>query len=160
MKQTQNIFDGFHDIITPDPVSMFPASDGYPAALVLLAAAIFPIGLHLYKRHMRNLYRRDALGELERIRSMASLDGQLLSTMQLLKKAAIIAYGREDVAALSGRQWWSFLESKSGIGPGRDIQNYCDSIYLGGEQLSSKRNVAVMHYVTKWIRKHRSGKID
>lgn len=161
MKQTENIMANFNDIITPEPISMFPASDGYLLLLILLLSAMVPISLYAYKYHMRNLYRKDALKEIKRVKNTdLSLDKELTYVLQLLKRVAIVAYSRETVARLSGKKWWQFLEEKSHIGLGDDLEAYCESIYQRDNAMTHAKNSAVINYTTKWIKKHKGAKID
>ncbi len=158
---TENIMANLHDIITPDPISMFPASDGYAILLMLIAATLFPLSLYAYKYHMRNLYRKDALKEIKQVRDTDSpLDKELVYMLQLLKRVAIVAYTREKVANLSGKTWWQFLKEKSHISMGDDLEAYCESIYLGDSTLTQAKNDAVINYITKWIKNHKGAKID
>ena len=160
MKGSENILAAFHDIIPPHPVSMLPASPGYFALLILVLAALFPIGLYLYRHHMRNLYRKDALAELSALGSVTAPDEQLLAGLQLLKRAAIVAYGRKQTAALTGSDWWRFLGGKSGQMLDAGLQSYCEAVHLGNAKPDSDRNRQVFAYVRRWIKKHRGVKID
>ncbi len=158
---TENIMANFHDIITPDPISMFPVSDGYVVLLLLLAAALFPLSLYAYKYYTRNIYRKEALNEIKQIKSAdMPPDKELTSTLQLLKRVAIVAYSREEVASLSGKQWWQFLKAKSHITPDDHLDAYCESIYLSNRVLTYEKNDTVIKYAKKWIKKHQGAKID
>jgi len=160
MSQPEDIFAHFHDIITPPPVSLFPHTPGYVALAILLAAALFPIGLRAWKRHRRNRYRREARAELARLRAMASPRAQLLATLRLLKRAAIVAYGRGEAAALEGERWWRFLHETSGIVLAPGLQAYCAAVYGDGARIDRERNGEVMAYAGRWLKRHRSGAID
>ena len=160
MKGSENIFAAFHDIIPPPPVSLLPAAPGYLALLIFVLAALFPISLYLYKRHMRNLYRSDALAELSNLKNLENPDEQLLRTLQLIKRAAIVAYGRQPAAALTGPEWWQFLGRKSGHALDLELQSYCREVYLGQAKADKECNSRILAYIHRWIKKHRGVKID
>jgi len=107
-----------HDIVVPAPVSWLPPAPGwYALALTLLLFLIW--GAVVWYRHRRrNLYRRQALAELARIETALAGDGAtnllLPRVPELLKRAALAAYDREEVASLSGKPWLDFLDHSGG----------------------------------------------
>ena len=159
--KTENIFANFHDIIMPPPVSMRPQTDGYLLLLILLLSFLFPLGIYLRKRYLRNLYRKQALNELTVI--VIKKDKpveQLREQLNLLKRTALSAYPRADVAKLSGEDWWAFLHQKSGLQADPVLQRYCENIYLDIASINTDGNRKVAHYVKRWIKKHKGVKID
>ena len=159
MKKVQNIFENFNDIIPPDPVSMFPSSDGYILILIFLFSTLFPLGIYAYKYHNRNLYRKEALVELEKISHQTAAESQLLYLLELLKRVSIVAYSRKEVAHLTGASWWNFLDSKSSTVMDKPLQDYCDALYLKDTAFSSDKNNEVISYIKRWIKNHKGAKI-
>lgn len=89
----------------PDPVSLAPQTAGWwgLGALVLVALAY---GVWRLLSHWRaNAYRRAALREL----ALAGDDPAQVAT--ILRRAALVAYPRRDVAGLTGSSWVSFLRA-------------------------------------------------
>ena len=156
----ENIFANFHDIIMPPPVSIQPETDGYLLLLLLLLSFLFPLGLYLRKRYLRNLYRKQALNELAKIGKIDEPAQQLRAMLDLLRRAALSAYPRVDVAKLSGEAWWDFLHKKSGLQADSALQRYCENIYLDTSAIDRDGNRKVSHYVKRWIKKHKGAKID
>lgn len=103
-----------HDIVVPAPVPWLPPAPGwYALGLTLLLFLLW--GTVVWYRHwQRNAYRRQALAELARIEN--ALDGDKAAHLllprlpELLKRTALAAYGRGEVASLSGKTWLDFLD--------------------------------------------------
>ncbi|WP_315901551.1 DUF4381 domain-containing protein [Salipiger bermudensis] len=93
----------------PSPVPLVPQTWGW-AALALLLLALVLAGLWRWHRHrVANGYRRAALAALAQAGSVAEL-------ATILRRAALAAYPRAEVASLTGGDWTAFL-SRSGRGP-------------------------------------------
>jgi hypothetical protein len=94
------------DIVVPPAVSFWPPALGWwmvGAACVI--AAGFAVAATV--RHwLRNAYRREALRALE------GADGRDISA--ILKRAALAAFPREQVASLNGVAWLAFLDRTGG----------------------------------------------
>jgi hypothetical protein len=106
-----------HDIVVPTPVSWLPPAPGwYALGLTLLLFLLWGAVLW-YRRWQRNAYRRQALAELARIENALAEDSAphlLLPRLpELVKRTALAAYGRGEVAFLCGRPWLDFLDHSS-----------------------------------------------
>jgi hypothetical protein len=107
-----------HEILLPAPVSWAPRTIGWYVAfgLILLVAARW-IDDRL-RRIRRNRYRRSALGELaiiERDLERPEARAEALAAIPgLLKRTALSAFPRAQVAALSGQAWLAFLDETMG----------------------------------------------
>ena len=91
-----------HDIVVPPPVSWWPPDTG---GLLVLAGVIFClilIGFQKYLRYRKNRYRRAGLDLLD-----DASTAQEVSV--ILKRVALAAFPREQVASLYGAQWADFL---------------------------------------------------
>jgi hypothetical protein len=94
------------DIVVPPPVSFWPPAPGWwVVGAACLAAASFAIAT-VIRHRARNAYRREALRELE------SADARDISA--ILKRAALAAFPRSEVASLSGPAWLAFLDRTGG----------------------------------------------
>jgi len=105
-----------NDIVLPATVSWWPPAIGwyFLAALLLVAFAWFIY--QSLQRWMNNRYRRAALRELQLLaedgQSAGSRDSNLRQLPILLKRTALAAYPRKQVASLTGKDWHKFLNSK------------------------------------------------
>lgn len=103
------LLDQLVPMAEPPPVPMVPQTAGW-AVLAALAAAALLLAVRQGVRHRRaNAYRRAALRDLPR----AGDDPKALAS--LLRRTALAAFPRRDVAALTGSEWLSFLDETSGI---------------------------------------------
>lgn len=146
---TETALRTLHDIAVPPPVSWLPQTWGWGllAALLLLGFAIL-----LYrwaKRYQRNAYRREALRVLETISSKA----QAADVAELLKRTALSAWPRTDVAALSGGQWVAFLEGHSPEPLGSDLKAFLASREYQPDQHVNDMPVIVTQ-ARLWIERH------
>jgi hypothetical protein len=115
---TRAALDQIADIVAPPPVSWSPQTWGWAAvAVALLAAASWALWRWLRWRQA-NRYRAEALEELSKLE--AGLDDAktrplaLAAIPPLLKRVALAAWPRPEVAALSGAPWIAFLRAHGG----------------------------------------------
>jgi len=106
------------DITTPAPVSWVPQTWGWAVvAAVVLATALW-FAVRLRKRQLANRYRREALAELTlleaRLADSAHRASALAAIPPLLKRVALAAWPRPEVASLSGEAWVAFLRRHAG----------------------------------------------
>jgi hypothetical protein len=106
------------DIVVPDPVSWTPQTWGWwVLAGALLVAAVL-LAIRQVRRFMANRYRREALQEWAALEaSLASEDRRAAALGELavlLKRTALSAWPRDEVASLSGRTWIDFLRRHGG----------------------------------------------
>ena len=101
-----------HDIVRPDPVSMTPQTDGWLVALGWTAAVVALAAIKFVQHRRRNRYRREALDELQRIDTTSESAATEVSSV--LKRTALVAYPRHEVASLYGAAWADFLVESAG----------------------------------------------
>ena len=147
-----------HDIVVPGPVAWWPPAPGWYAVIVVAAVALAAL-LWKYWRHWRcNRYRGEALKELERLRRGAA-GGDLSELPGLLKRAALSAWPRRQVAGLVGEDWHRFLDQsantdrfRSGVGDLLDRLAYASG---DGAVLSGEEKKTVLDAARMWLRHHR-----
>lgn len=106
--------DHLHDIVMPPPVSWWPLASGWYWILVFVLF-LFLVQLAKWFIHWQhNLYRREALAELSRreteLENPAHRAAALLELSELLKRTALTTFPREQVASLTGKEWFDFLD--------------------------------------------------
>ncbi|MDM0111078.1 DUF4381 domain-containing protein [Variovorax sp. J22R133] len=107
------------DVALPPPVSWKPQTVGWDVLGVLLLVLALWAAWRAVRRYRHNRYRRDALAELERIETQWAKEPEdgtpvLVALPPLIKRCALAAWPREQVAGLSGAQWAQFLEDHAG----------------------------------------------
>ncbi len=96
----------------PDPVGFWPPAPGWWLLAGLLAASL--VALWAWAKRRRRSAARHALRELDRLAAERdALDLQTLATAvsTLLRRLALVRFGRARVAALHGDAWQRFLSS-------------------------------------------------
>jgi hypothetical protein len=105
------LLDLMHGLVMPGAVSMLPMTPGWWILSCWLFAVLVLACLYLLKRRRRNRYRREALTVLKSIERESDLSppesAQRIAA--LLKRTALAAYPRQQVASLSGSEWARFL---------------------------------------------------
>jgi hypothetical protein len=142
-----------HDIVLPPQVSFWPPALGEQILTAALLVALL-IGLTKWIAHYRrDAYRRAALRELDAI--AAPFDSAAaLRVSAVLKRAALVAFPREEVAPLSGGAWLVFLDRTAAppaftTGP----PSVLPAIALGMTQDTDGE--AILRAARFWIRRHR-----
>ena len=147
-----------HDIVVPGPVAWWPPAPGWYAVLALAVTTLVMLLWKYWRHSRRNRYRGEALKELERLGREAA-GGDLRELPALLKRAALSAWPRRQVAGLVGEDWHRFLDQsantdrfRSGAGDLLDRLAYApgDGAVLSGEEKKTVLDAARM-----WLRHHR-----
>lgn len=151
------------DLAMPAPVSYTPQTMGWYVLGVLLVALIAWVVARMIRRRRANRYRRDALDELTAIERRLS-DGVtaplVVEIDTLAKRVALVAFGREAVAALAGSKWLTFLDRTSrstafSAGPGSPLGELPYRTAEERKAMSVEQVRALTDVVRRWIRSHR-----
>jgi len=154
--------DNLQDIVEPAAISWWPPAAGLWILLALLLVWMIAIGLRLWIRYKRNSYRREALALLKHIEpglQPAQTRGSALAEVALLlKRTALSAYPREDVAELSGEEWLAFLDR---TGHTHDFSQGAAAVIgkiswqpQAGAMLSDQNLKEIVNAVQHWINHH------
>ncbi len=151
--------DALVDIPLPLPVSLWPQTWPSRIALVLVIVGLVVATWWLARWWWVNRYRRAALAELvaiERTLEKGPPFGAAAATLALLvRRTALAAFPRAEVAALSGPDWLGFLdrsyggdEFTRGVGRVLAVAPYQPSRVGMGEVMP------LTALVRRWIRTH------
>ena len=106
--------DLLHDLVAPPPAPWWPPAPGWYYVLALLGGVGLVGLVRGFIRWQRNRYRREALAEWARLATglhdPTRRAAVLAELAALLKRTALTAYTRAEVAALSGPDWFAFLD--------------------------------------------------
>jgi hypothetical protein len=149
------LLDLMHGLVMPDPVSLMPVT---PAWLILggwLLAVLIIALRYLISLRQLNRYRREALVILKTIESDSELSpvesAQRIAA--LIKRTALAAYPRQQVASLSGNAWAQFLTESA-----RNDQQVADAAKMLAAAAyrpdADGRKLTVP--ARRWIRLHRA----
>lgn len=96
--------EDLHDIVVPPAPSLWPPGDGFWVALVVLGVLAVTAWRWRRERRRRNAYREAGLELLAQARTVYDVS-------IALKRVALTAWPREQVAALQGHDWVHFLNA-------------------------------------------------
>jgi hypothetical protein len=150
-----------HDIVLAPSVPWWPPAPGWYVLAFVMAAFVIVLVWRARRRWLARRYRMQALTELRAIR-LDSLEpaAAAASMMTLLKRTALAAYPRQQVAALSGGDWWSFLDQGVGgeefrerLGPVTSALVYSDARSIDATAADMERLAVAAE---RWIKSHPS----
>ena len=137
--------DQLRDIVEPPAVSWWPLAPGwYVLGISLLLGCGFFLW-RLWQIKQRNAYRVEALLQLEQSTSVAEI-------ADVMKRSALHAYPREEVASLSGSAWCNWLEQTGNL----SISSQERGDLLAGvfQSPADSSLESVKRLAMKWVRQH------
>ncbi len=155
--------DRLHDIVAPSPVPWWPPAAAWYWVLGFLLGGVVALLLRALVRWQRNRYRREALAELARqepaLREPPTRAAALGALAELLKRAALTAFPREQVASLAGPEWFAFLDRtgrttgfSEGNGAILERAAYDPRTAATLDEARTKELVSLVHH---WLAHHR-----
>ena len=150
--------------MVPEPVSLLPRTVGWYVVMALVAALLVWAVGRLRRRYAANRYRREALAELDALVARLEDKGGRYDVAArlpvLLKRVALTVAPREEVAALTGKDWLAFLDRLYGgdgfsKGPGRLLPKlaYGTPAFLSGVPRADID--ALLRLTREWLGRHR-----
>jgi hypothetical protein len=154
---------GLHDIVVPEPVSYLPQTIGWGIVLLALIGLGVWLGVLARRRQRTRRYRELALRDLEALRRQyqGGARQEVFSALpELVKRTALVAFPRPDVASLTGKEWLEFLNrSYDGAGftdgPGRWLPSLAYACRAGQPVPDEEEMGSLVSLVQTWIRDHR-----
>jgi Domain of unknown function (DUF4381) len=106
----ENLFD----LVAPPPVPWWPPAPGWFVVRGVGLVLVTWTAWRAWQRWRAAAYRRAALAELQQLKTLAANPKQREAALQqvpeLIKRTALAAFPRGDVASLSGMEWLRFLD--------------------------------------------------
>jgi len=142
-----------HGLVMPEPVAWLPQTAGWWIVIGWLSAVVLLSGWKVTRRRLRNRYRRDALAELKAIDTSSGLapaeSAQRIAA--LLKRTALVAYPRQEVASLFGKDWAQFLSESANND--KQIADVADRLASASYRPDADGR-ALSQPARRWIRLH------
>jgi uncharacterized protein YjiS (DUF1127 family) len=147
-----------NDIVVPAPAAWWPLAPGWYVLAAILLALLAWLAFRQWQRWRRNRYRRQALAELSAIRAGGDA-GLLRQVPELLKRAALSAWPRDEVAGLSGAAWHRFLDDAAGMerfrGSAGEILDRLAYAGRGDGPPDPAEAVLLLDAAEAWLKQHR-----
>ncbi len=142
-------------VSAPEAVPWWPPAPGWFVLAGLVVAGLMWLGWRMLRRWRANAYRRQAVRLIDQIADRGALD----ELPEILKRTALSAYPRADVASLSGDVWLGFLDGTLGAtdftsGPGRPLADRAFAVD-GISSLSEGDRRELLDLARRWIKGHR-----
>ncbi|QKX17847.1 DUF4381 domain-containing protein [Microbulbifer sp. YPW1] len=133
----------------PAAISLWPATPLAQGLAFLLLAGLLYLAWRWLRRYRANAYRRAAEAELGRI---ADDPAQIA---EILRRTALAAYPRQQVAGLTGARWLEFLNRHY---PGNGFQGEAGQLLLLApyQKIASTTVAELADEAKVWIRQHKS----
>ncbi len=145
--------DRLRDIVIPEPISWWPPSVGWWVLGATLLVCVIAMLYRYYRQYRRNAYRRFALASLASATDCASIS-------EIVKRTALVAYPREEVARLTGSEWNEWLGTHGPAAPS-EVMKLLSKEFNGGNGLESERETAqTREYAARWIKSHAEPSAD
>ncbi len=143
-----------HDRVIPAPIPWLPQTGGWWILAAWFGAVILILAVHAYRKWDANAYRREALQALKDLAAHAQEDPATTATQiaVLVKRTALAAYPRQQVAKLYGDQWADFLRAAARDDP--VIDQAADELARAAYRTDVDGS-ALVAPARRWIRIHR-----
>jgi len=146
MTQDAGSLENLRDIVMPEPVPWWPLAPGWWILLAAFSIGLTIVAVRLARTWHANAYRRAALRELECADNVTTI-------AEILKRTALCAWPRCDVAFLGGAEWCEWL-SQTGRSqlPDSTVRILTNDIFLGRSTPKAVQELSV--FAETWIRQH------
>lgn len=158
---TETALRSMHDIALPTPVSWMPQTWGWGLVAAVIAAILATWAVVAIRRYRRNAYRREALSLLgeaaQQVRNPATRVAGLDHVGELLKRTALAAWPRKEVASISGSEWIDFIRGSSEDEGSEALARLLNDIeYRGADVNAVPANVGddIVDGARRWIETH------
>ncbi len=151
------LLDRMADITVPDPVSYVPQTSGWYVLAGTLVLVLVVVGWRVWHWRRVNRYRRDALSELATIDARwQDQETSVTDLARLLRRTALAAFPRADVASLYGDDWLAFLDKAIG---GTEFSRGLGRIltvapYGTGDAPPVEQRHALVAQARRWVKSH------
>jgi len=158
MNDYQTYNSSFGTLIEPEPIAYSFNTPGWYVVFGLVICFVLFILLVQIRKYRKNKYRRVALSQVQILRAGNDQTKSILHINILLKKIAIMVFGRNRVASLHGTEWFDFLLSttrKAEFVRQEHFENYSKALYNDDYLLEETEFNEWVSFASIWIKYHK-----
>lgn len=137
------------DIMIPPPVPWWPPAPGWWFLLTVTGLIAVLVAVREWRRWRANAYRRAALRSLRGAENVAAI-------AEILKRAALVAFPRAEVASLTGSAWVQWLAETGGRPVPAALSRALSLGVFADREFADSSELAA--FAAQWIRIHRTDK--
>jgi hypothetical protein len=147
MRKDAASLDNLRDLVELAPVSWWPWAAGWWLVIGLSVVTVNFFMIRAWQNWHANAYRRAALKELGGATDVAVI-------ADILKRTALSAYPRNQIASLSGPAWCHWL-GESGNQALSDAVAHCltEGVYDNADRAGHEE---LARYAEQWVKNHRT----
>lgn len=153
--EMQALLGQLKDIHEPSAISWWPPAPGWwlLGALILLAiTGAVLLYLRMRQKRLNNRYRAEGIRLLKHIDPSSPQAVEAINI--ILKRVAVVTYGRGPCAPLTGQRWIAFLENTAQLEMDTPARRaLLDSLYQHKEA-DSQDFLALRDFAVSWVREH------
>jgi hypothetical protein len=124
--------------------------------LGLIILTVIIIAIIQYLKYKKNAYRREGVKKIEIIAHEKN-ENLVFEINALLKSMAMALFGRKNVAALYGIEWFRFLQSKLKTKPviaEQNFEEYTKALYNKEYKLNEDAANELVEFSIIWVKNH------
>lgn len=142
------------DLALPEQISFWPPAAGVWIVGGTLVAILAVAGWHALRRYRADAYLRRAAAEID---VLARRDGEIAEALSsILKRAAVVGHGRDEVASLTGSAWAGFITRTTPAGvQTTDLTASLASLFAPQAAMPSPSAGALVAQAKAWLRGQR-----
>jgi hypothetical protein len=145
---------GLKELAYPDAIPFLPQTIGWLVVGLVLLALLVWLAWRARRRWLRNAYRREAIASIEAMRADPATAAQLPF---ILRRSALAAYARRDVAGLRGPDWTNWLNESAGRELfSADAAPLLDRLAYSREEFPAADIEPLLTASLDWVRLHRA----
>lgn len=158
-KDANPVLSSLHEIIAPTGINWMPQTLGWQIVLLLVFCfLLYRLYLHI-DRYISNAYRRAAIVELNAC-AESSEDYERVS--KILRRTALYAFDRKQVASLIGADWESWLDKQcKGSDFSGEFKGLLSQLAYAPHSVDTQSTISqdklssFKSQVTVWVKHHR-----
>ena len=139
------------DIVVPEAAGLWPLAPGWYWLFGVVTVVLCLWAWKSYQRWKANAYRREAIVLME------TSNPSPYQIFKILKRVALMSFGREQVARLAGEEWIRFLQNTSSGVDLNALKQLNGALYASDGKHANSNELALVA-AKQWIKCHDAGK--